>query len=237
MDTSRPKLLVLIRHAESERNRIKRATPTTYFADEEARRTVKGVPDHKIALTHRGHEQALQTGVALRKRFGVPYYFYHSGYLRTKQTTDDILQAYTPEEQARVTVRENHFIRERDPGYTYDMTQVEAETAFPWLAEYWRTFGGFLARPVGGQSLADKALECQLFLDMIYRRRAGQAVFVATHGGTLRCFRFLIEHWDYDRAVAWPPGQSPENCGVTVYRADDSGQHLKLEAYNQVFWT
>ena len=236
MNTSRPKLLVFIRHAESARNKAKQGSSTTYFADEEARRTIKGIPDHKIELTPLGHKQAELTGPALRSQFGAPYYFYHSGYVRTEQTVEGILKAYTDEERAKITIRENHLIRERDPGYTYDMTQEEAEKSFPWLAEYWKTFGGFMARPVGGQSLAEKALECQLFLNMIYERRAGQTVFVATHGGTLRCFRFLIEHWDYDRALKWPPGQSPENCGVTVYRCDDSGQHLKLEAYNEVFW-
>ncbi len=232
---TRPKLLVLIRHAESLRNKARKGA--SYFADDEARRAIKGVPDHKISLTPHGHEQARMTGVALRERYGTPFYFYDSGYLRTEQTRDGILEAYTPEERAKITVRSSHLIRERDPGYTYDMTTEEAETAFPWLADYWKTFGGFFARPVGGQSLADKTLECQLFLDMIYARRAGQTVFVVTHGGTIRCLRYLIEHWDYDRAVGWPAGQDPENCGVTVYRADESGQHLKLEDYNQVFWT
>lgn len=232
--TSRPKLLVFIRHAESMRNEAKKGT--TYFADEEARRTVEGIPDHKIALTLLGHEQAEKTGRVLRERFGIPYYFYHSDYLRTKETLDEILKAYAPDELARINIRANHFIRERDPGYTYDMTTAEAEAAFPWLAEYWKTFGGFFGRPVGGQSLADKTFECQLFLNMIYERRAGQTVFVVTHGGTLRCFRFLIEHWNFDQALSWPPGQLPENCGITVYRVDDSGQHLKLETYNEVFW-
>jgi probable phosphoglycerate mutase len=231
---TKPELLIFIRHAESERNKAKMGS--TYFADEEARRTIKGTPDHKISLTPLGQKQAIEIGPMLKKLYGVPDYIYHSGYVRTEQTTEGILNAYSEKERSGMQIRENHLIRERDPGYTYDMTKKEAETAFPWLAEYWKTFGGFLGRPVGGQSLADKALECQLFLNMIYNRRAGQTVFVVTHGGTLRCFRFLIEHWDYDRAVAWPPGQEPENCGVTVYRADDSGQHLKLEAYNKVFW-
>lgn len=231
---TRPRLLVLIRHAESERNKAKKGT--TYFADEEARRTVKGIPDHKISLTDRGHDQAIKTGIILRDRFGTPDYLYHSGYLRTEQTTDGMLKAYNDAERSGITIRESHFIRERDPGYTYDMTKEEAEGAFPWLQSYWKTFGGFLSRPVGGQSLADKTLECHLFLNMVFERRVGQTVFVVTHGGTLRCFRFLLEHWDYDQAVSWPPGQEPANCGVTVYRSDDSGKHLRLEGYNQVFW-
>ena len=34
-------------------------------------------------------------------------------------------------------------------------TKEEAEKSFPWLREYWETFGGFFARPPGGESLAD----------------------------------------------------------------------------------
>lgn len=62
----RPALLVLVRHAESARNKAKQGT--VYFADEEARRTVRGVPDHKIALTEEGMTQAEKTGIYLRDR-------------------------------------------------------------------------------------------------------------------------------------------------------------------------
>jgi broad specificity phosphatase PhoE len=231
---TKPELLIFIRHAESERNLAKKSA--TYFADDDARRTVRGIPDYKIALTELGHRQALITGLAVRERYGVPDYIYHSDYARTRETLEGIVQAYNAEERSMIQIRTSHFIRERNPGYTYDMTKKEAEKNFPYLADHWKTFGGFQGQPPGGQSLADKALECYLFLGMIFRKRAGQTVFVVTHGGPLRCFRFLLEHWDYERAIAWPPGQEPKNCGVTAYRSDDSGQHLQLEAYNQVFW-
>ena len=60
---------------------------------------------------------------------------------------------------------------------------------------------------------------------------------VVTHGGTIRCFRFLLERWGYETASGWPPGQTPANCGVTVYRCSDSGDHLELAEYNTVHWT
>ena len=28
-------------------------------------------------------------------------------------------------------------------------------------------------------------------------------VAVVTHGGTLRCFRYLLERWDYEQATTW----------------------------------
>lgn len=231
----RPALLVIVRHAESARNQAKKGS--VYFADDAARRVVRGTADHLIELTGDGHLQAMQTGVAIRERFGVFDYVYTSGYARTEQTAEGILSAYTDEERARTNVRMNLFVRERDPGFTYDMTEAEAESAFPWLEEYWRTFGGFMARPPGGESLADVLGRVHTFLDTLFRDRVGQKVLVVTHGGTLRCFRFALERWDYERAASWPPGGSPANCGVTTYRCAPSGDHLELEDYNRVYWT
>jgi broad specificity phosphatase PhoE len=179
----------------------------------------------------------MQTGKSLRKLFGVPDYLYHSGYLRTLQTTNGILTAYTAEEKEHIKVRMNPSIRERDAGYAYDMTEAEAEAAFPWLQEHWKTVGGFFARPPGGESLSDVADRLYKFINMLFRDRPGQKVFVVTHGGTLRAFRFILERWDYEQALRWPEGQSPENCGVTHYKYDAAAERLVLHSYNKVLWT
>ncbi|MEV0128001.1 histidine phosphatase family protein [Dactylosporangium sp. NPDC050688] len=235
MEPRRPALLVLVRHAESARNQAKKGS--VYFADDAARQVVRGVPDHLIDLTADGHKQAAQTGHAIRERFGVFDYVYTSGYARTVQTAEGILGAYPSQERDRMRVRTNIFVRERDPGFAYDMTTAEAEAAFPWLNEYWHTFGGFMARPPGGESLADVTGRVHTFLDTLFRDRPGQKIMVVTHGGTLRCFRFLLERWDYQRAQRWPEGQTPANCGVTTYRLAASGEQLELEDYNRVYWT
>jgi broad specificity phosphatase PhoE len=231
----RPALFVIVRHAESARNQAKKGS--VYFADDAARRVVRGTPDHLIELTPDGHKQASETGVAIRERFGTFDYVYTSGYARTDQTAEGILSAYPAHERDRMKFRMNLFIRERDPGYTYDMTEAEAEAAFPWLNEYWQTFGGFMARPPGGESLADVVARVHTFLDTLFRDRAGQKIMVVTHGGTIRCFRFALERWNYEQAQRWPKGQSPANCGVTVYRAFSGGDRLQLEEYNGVHWT
>jgi broad specificity phosphatase PhoE len=231
----RPAVLVVIRHAESARNQAKRGS--VYFADDAARRVVRGTPDHLVELTAAGHKQALETGVAIRDRFGLFDYVYTSGYKRTVETAEGILAAYSDSERAQMKVRMNLFIRERDPGHAYDMTQDEAETAFPWLNSYWRTFGGFKARPPGGESLADVVARVHTFLDTLFRDRAGQKILVVTHGGTIRCLRFALERWSYEQAENWPPGQSPVNCGVTVYRYSPADARLVLEDYNQIYWT
>mgnify|MGYP001610334537 FL=1 len=97
VDETRPNLLVVIRHAESARNDAKKGS--VYFADDAARERVRGIPDHKVPITPLGVRQSIRTGIALRERFGIPDYLYHSGYLRTMHTAKLILDAYTPNER------------------------------------------------------------------------------------------------------------------------------------------
>lgn len=229
-----PALLVVVRHAESIRNQIKK--DTVYFADDAARRVVRGTPDHQITLTPTGHEQARQTGHAIWERFGVFDYLYTSGYARTEETAQALLEAYPEEERARTRLERNLFLRERDPGYSYDMTEAEAKAAFPWLEEYWQTFGGFFSRPPGGESLADVASRVDTFLTMLSRDHAGQRVLLVIHGGTIRCLRFLLERWPYEKVSQLLREDPPKNCGVTTYRSGPSGE-LELEEYNRVYWT
>lgn len=230
-----PALLVVVRHAESIRNQIKK--DTVFFADDAARRVVRGTPDHQIELTPAGHEQARQTGQAIRERFGVFDYVYTSGYTRTEQTAEALLEAYADEERSRIRIERNLFIRERDPGYSYDMTEAEAKAAFPWLQEYWQTFGGFFSRPPGGESLADVTSRVDTFLTMLSREHAGQRVLLVVHGGTIRCLRLLLERWPYEKVVQLMQDDPPKNCGVTTYRRRSPDGPLELEEYNRVYWT
>jgi probable phosphoglycerate mutase len=237
----RPSLLVLVRHAESVRNRIKGRNAFIemegIFVDgKEARKLLDGIPDKEIPLTKKGLKQARKTGISLRKKYGIFHYIYHSGFRRTIETAAGLLSAYTEEERRRMKVEMNPFIYERHAGYTYNMTTADAEKHFPWLQPYWRMFGGYFAQPPGGESLAQVTIRVKLFLEMMFRETCGQKVLVVLHGGSLRCVRFLLEHWDFDRARAWPPGQSPENCGVTVYEYDPAEGRMILKEYNTVYW-
>ena len=226
----RPLRLVLVRHGETLRNRVKTAL---YFADDDERRGLPDVAYTDMPLTEEGRRQAEATGSALRERFGVPGCLYHSGFRRTVETMTGILTAYDAAERERIDIRENTFVRERDTGYTYNMTAGEAEIAFPWLQEYWRTHGNFYARPPGGESFADVVRRVYLFLDMLFRDSEGKTVFVVTHGGTKRCFRYLLERWSHEDVET---AQGAENCGVTVYRYSEEAKRLLLEEANSVYW-
>ena len=155
MPPTRPNLLVLVRHGQSERNVARKGN--TFFPDDESRQALRGEADHRTPLTELGCQQARDAGHRIREQFGAFDYVYHSGYRRAAQTAEFMLEAYTAEEREALQVRHNLFLREREPGFAFDMTTAEAAAAFPWLQEYWDTSGRFFARPPGGESLADVA--------------------------------------------------------------------------------
>lgn len=231
---NRPALLVLVRHGQSQRNVVKKRN--RYYLDDESRRSVKGVPDHLIALTDEGRRQAEETGRALRDTFGAFDYVFHSGYTRTIETAEQLLAAYPEDERARMVVRHHLFIRERDGGHTYDMTDAEAAAAFPWLQEYWTTFGPFFSRPPGGESLAQVCERVYAFLQKMARTMAGRRVLVVSHGGTIWCLRYVLEGWSYEEAARRFNAEPMRNCAVTSYRMDESRKRLQLEDAGRVWW-
>ena len=132
-------------------------------------------------------------------------------------------------------MRHNLFLRERDTGYTFDMTTAEAEAAFPWLQDYWATYGTIFARPPGGESMADVAQRAYLFLGMLFRERAGQQVVVVTHGGTLRMFRLLLERWSWDEAETRFHADAVPNGSATTYAFDAAAGRLVLRELSRVW--
>ena len=231
---SRPALLVLVRHGQSQRNVVKKKN--RFYLDDESRKAVKGVPDHLIELTDEGRRQSRETGAAVRGAYGTFDYIVHSGYARTVQTLEHMLEAYPADERARLVVRHHLFVRERDGGHTYDMTDAEAQAAFPWLQEYWTTFGSFFARPPGGESLAQVCERVYAFLQKLARTMAGKRVLVVTHGGTIWCFRYVLERWTYEEAERRFATESSPNCSVTSYRYDDGSGRLALSKAGTVHW-
>jgi 2,3-bisphosphoglycerate-dependent phosphoglycerate mutase len=230
----RPSVVVLVRNAESARNVAKKGN--RFFLDDEARKSVQGVSDHRTALTAEGRRQAQRTGPALREAFGVFDYAYHSGYQRTRETLEHLLAGYPADERSAMCVRHHLFLRERDTGFTFDMTTAEAEAAFPWLQDYWNTYGPIFGRPPGGESLADVAKRAYLFLGMLFRERAGQRVLVVTHGGTLWMFRMLLERWTWEEAEERFTHGSVPQCSVTSYRYEPAANRLVAGDVSRVYW-
>jgi broad specificity phosphatase PhoE len=124
-----PNLLVLVRHGQSARNAAK--TGHVFFPDDAARAPFVGTADQDAALTDKGWAEARAVGAGLKERFGTFDVVFHSGYRRTRDTTAAILEAWPETERAEIEVREHILLRERDTGYTANMTAAGSPRCFP----------------------------------------------------------------------------------------------------------
>jgi 2,3-bisphosphoglycerate-dependent phosphoglycerate mutase len=231
MKAGKPALLVLVRHAESLSNVKKQdGFIPPYVKDEFINLSPQSVP-----ITEIGEEQSIVTGKAIKEMYGIFDYVYTSPFTRTRDTTKGMLSAYTEKERAKMQYRENLFLRERDAGYGFAMTKEESELCFPWLKKHWEREGNFYASPPGGESIAKVVERVYQFREILLQRRGGQKVLIVTHGGTIKCFRSIIEHWTPEQAETSNNEGSPINCGVTTYifKAPDK---LVLDTYNQKYW-
>ncbi|KAL9593800.1 MAG: hypothetical protein Q9219_007379 [cf. Caloplaca sp. 3 TL-2023] len=107
----KPRLIILIRHAQSEGNKNREIHQT--------------VPDHRVKLTAEGWKQAEAAGLKLRSllRPDDTLHFFTSPYRRTRETTEGILNALTssnptpsPFPRHTIKVYEEPRLREQDFG-------------------------------------------------------------------------------------------------------------------------
>lgn len=107
----KPRLIILIRHAQSEGNKNREIHQT--------------VPDHRVKLTSEGWKQAEAAGLKLRSllRPDDTLHFFTSPYRRTRETTEGILNALTSSNPApspfprhTIKVYEEPRLREQDFG-------------------------------------------------------------------------------------------------------------------------
>lgn len=229
-----PRLIVLVRHGESERNALK--GDQIFYPPTEAGELLSAVPSENMPLSPKGWEQARATGKALRERYGVFDHIYHSGMHRVHETTEGILEAYAIDERARMPLSHNLRIRERDPGYTYGMTAKEAGAAFPWLQRHFEVVGKFFGRPPGGESVADVTLRVGPFFKKINAENTGERLLIVTHGGVISSFRYYIEGWNYQQARELVGEASSACCGVTVFEYDEKKDKLVLREHNSVLY-
>ena len=229
---SLPTKLVLIRHAESARN--KALDGKLFLDDPKLMEEVGLVPDHKISITKHGMSQAKRTSQYLYENIGIPDIVFHSGYARTKQTTEGVLNKY---KKNKIEVKENLAIRERENGYTYILMQNEKDYVFPYLQKYWDVVGGLFARPVGGESLMDVVeRRLQPFLEKIFKEYSGKTIFLVTHGRIIQCIRFILDEMTHEEMEVFIGKKEslPKNCSLTIYELDKKIDKLKLKVWNKI---
>jgi len=173
--SKRPVRIALIRHGESEANLDK----SIY----------ERVPDHAVALTDHGWEQAAKAGRGLRELFeNEPIRVYVSPYLRTLQTLkglalDDLIGV----------AREEPRLREQDWANFQDTEDIERQEQLR------DSYGHFFYRFTHGESGSDVYDRVSSFLETMHRdfeqADAPRNVLLVSHGLTMRLFCMRWFHW------------------------------------------
>lgn len=214
-----PKLLVLVRHAESVGN--------TKTADE---RAAYEVATHNYRLTDRGRLQAEITGTYLKERFGKFDVYYTSYYRRAKKT----MRIMCP----RVKIYEDPRLAEGQRGIYHTYTKDQIKILFPGELSRKEREGLYHHRPLGGENWPNIEFRIHSFLGTLARDCVGQKVLIVVHGHWLILLQRLIHHFSIREAVKRYNQSVAENASVTIYRGVEKNgkSRLVLAEHNIIPW-
>ncbi len=214
-----PKLLVLVRHAESEGNVLSRNE-----------RVKMSTSSHAYKLTERGRKQAELTGEFLKEKFGTFDAYYVSYYTRSKETMAIIYPEAKTYEDPRLA--------EGQRGMWDTLTDEEMLKKFPEELERKKRDGLYHYRAPGGENWSDIELRIHSFLGTLSRDYEGQSVLMVIHGHWLTLFEKLVHHFSIEEAVSRYHKATKENASVTIYegRTVDGRSRLVLTEENIVPW-
>lgn len=193
-----PKMLCLVRHAESEGNVL--------TIDERAQTPIA---THDYALTVRGQEQAKITGQYLRNLYPQFDAYYTSYYRRAKET----MKLLYPDAK----VYEDPRLAEAQRGIYHTMTHEQIAQRFPEELERKEREKLFHHRPLGGENWADVELRIHSFLGTLSRDYEDQNVVIVVHGHWLIMFQRLIERFTIEESMRRYQEAVVENASITVY--------------------
>ncbi|KAK0626049.1 histidine phosphatase superfamily [Immersiella caudata] len=225
----KPRLLIVIRHAQSEGNRNRDIHQT--------------VPDHRVKLTSEGWQQAYEAGRRLRKmlRADDTLHFFTSPYRRTRETTEGILATLTSDEpepspfkRNNIKVYEEPRLREQDFG-NFQPCSAEMERMWQERADY----GHFFYRIPDGESAADAYDRISGFNESLWRQFGeddfASVCVLVTHGLMSRVFlmkwyHFSVEYFEDLRNV--------NHCEFLIMRKnEESGKYIlqnKLRTWSEL---
>ncbi|KAJ4837072.1 hypothetical protein Tsubulata_008449 [Turnera subulata] len=219
----RPRRIILIRHGQSEGN-VDEAVYTR-------------VADPKIPLTDKGRAQAKECGKKMREmieRDGADdwkVYFYVSPYRRTRETLQNLAQAF---ERSRIAgMREEPRLREQDFGNFQDREKMRVEKVFRQL------YGRFFYRFPNGESAADvydritakgfrETLRADIDIGRFQppgERSQNMNVVIVSHGLTLRVFLMRWYKWTVQQFEGL---HNFNNAGMIVMEKGYGGRYSLL---------
>ncbi|MCJ1391316.1 hypothetical protein MMC18_004179 [Xylographa bjoerkii] len=213
----KPRLIILIRHAQSEGNKNRDIHQT--------------VPDHRVKLTPEGWKQAVDAGRKLRSLLkpSDTLHFYTSPYLRTRETTEGILSSLTssdpspsPFQRHAIKVYEEPRLREQDFG---NFQPCSAEMTRMWQER--ADYGHFFYRIPNGESAADAYDRVSGFNESLWRSFGEQdfasVCVLVTHGLMTRVF---LMKWYHYSVEYFEDLRNMNHCEFVVMRLDrDSGKY------------
>ncbi|VEU21470.1 DEKNAAC102689 [Brettanomyces naardenensis] len=210
----RPRLILLVRHGESQGNRDKSVN--------------RYIPNHKVPLTEHGHEQAKHSGQLLRKylKEDDSICFYTSPYLRARQTLADIIEEID-DLGVCYKVFEEPRMREQDFG-NFQSTPEDMQEMWVERAKY----GHFFYRIPFGESAADVYDRCASFNTTLFRqfdREDFPSILVlVTHGIWARVFLMKWFRW---KVEYFENLQNIPHCSWLVMERDEKNDRYKLKTH------
>lgn len=251
-----PEELTLIRHAESTYNRHRqelasnrvyqeflKAYNHNWQSDETKKLAIKVAVmlgknngEDSTSITERGKDYARKMAKELSKEIALPDTVYLSPFLRTRETWDEMMDAWPDLKSCRILVDER--IREQDFGLRllygdWRVMQVmhpEQRPLYKLQGEYWY-------RQPQGENIADVRLRNRNWIGAITRDQVGKHVLAITHHITILAFRANIERLSPEQFMQLRSEVVPDNCSVSRYlgKSDQSGNEwLELDYFNKL---
>jgi len=203
--------IYLVRHGESQANFDK----TLHLK----------LPDHEIALSSRGQEQAKEAGKNLSKNFDGMYgrpniMLWNSPYRRTRETSGILFDSLDDVYKKTIIKRESIYFCEQNFGIFDGLEDSEIETKFPHEFKTWnlcKKFNGkFFARFPSGESGMDVSVRVALGFNQLKDYPAAMHVVVA-HGTVIKLFQMM---W-FNRSPEWfAEAKTIGNCGIQIIQED-----------------
>ncbi|KAJ5390711.1 uncharacterized protein N7496_001779 [Penicillium cataractarum] len=188
----KPRMIILVRHAQSEGNKNRDIHQTT--------------PDHRVKLTPEGHRQAQEAGRRLRDLLHPDdtLHFFTSPYRRTRETAEGMLESLTSDDPSPspfprhgIKVYEEPRLREQDFG-NFQPCSTEMERMWMERADY----GHFFYRIPNGESAADAYDRVSGFNESLWRlfgeEDFASVCVLVTHGLMTRVFLMKWYHWSVE---------------------------------------
>lgn len=235
----RPKTLVVVRHGETEWNKVAKAVRTKQM---EVPAHLKGVPNPLTVLSEDGEAQAVATGKKFAEQYGSFDAVFYSPYVRTRQTVHGILDQFPVAERVamRAELRSDIFLVEQNPGELDQALHDDPEEEHRIYQKY-RSLamrhGHFYLQYANVESWAQVALRVYLFLHKVYQERYhDKKILIVTHGITTMLFRHQLEGLTELALESINEHDHPKNCGTYEYRWNSVNWEYDLARRNEIYY-